>query len=396
MAKKEKSLGFDDFTASDDFLEEEIEETEEEQEEEQEEDEEQEEEDKPKKPAKKKSKKEEVIEEEEEEDPKKKSKKKVAPKKEEEPEEEEVEEEIEEEESTEEEEEEAEDPAVATKFFEEVEKLTGQEVEVDYKGVSPLSPQGVALREAALKEVVLDTFLGELEHKFPQVYRALEHANNGGDVAELFNQSVSRDYSKIELKDGDENLAKEILKEYYKSRGVKSEEKIKKLIETDEDSSNGLITEAKGALDELRAEQEEERAEILESQKRKAEDQKKRDNLLVTAIDDILEARKLGNFKIVDRAEARQFKEFLISSVRRTGEGKYEFATPIDPQNMEAMLQYQFFQFKKGDLAKIIQQKATTANVEKLRLKVKNEQTKVKKSTGSERTSGFSMKDFEQ
>jgi len=398
MAKKtkeEQPLSFDDFTASDDFFLEEEELEEEEVEEEEEEQVEEEEEETPKPKAKKKEKSskkdsesEEESEEEEEEKPKKKSKK-AAPKEKEE----ELEEEAEEVEEEEQEEEEI-DPETATKFFEEVEKITGQQLNVDYKDVDPLSPQGVAMREAALKEAVVDNFLEELSNKFPQVYRALEHANNGGNPADLFTQTTARDYSKVELKEGDDTLAKEILREYYKSRGVKSDEKINKLIEADEDSTGGLIAEAKNALSELTEEQEEEKAEILENQRRKAEEEKKRDNILVTAIDEVLETRKLGSFKIVDRAEAKAFREFVHSNLRRAGD-KYQLATTIDPSNLESILQYQFFQFKKGDLTKIVQQTAASKNAEKLRLKIKGEQGKTKKTTGGgDNTSKLSLRSF--
>lgn len=394
MAKKTKDtpLSFSDFDADDSLLNsQEEEETQEEENEEEEEESEEEEE-----------------QEEEEEKPKKqpKTKKVPAKKKEEEPEEDEEEEEEQEEEEedvkdktktgdeSEEEEEEEDDSETATKFFEQVEKITGRELDIDYGDVNPLSPQGVALREQALVESTLDNWLEEIETKFPQVFQALQHANNGGNPAELFTQTAGRDYTKVELKDTDEDLAKDILKDYFKGKGVKSEEKIKKLIEAYEDSENGLVKEAQIALDELRAEQEDQRSRVIEEQKKKADEQKKKDSLLVTAIDEVIESKKLGNFKITDRVEARQFKEFLIKSVRRTTNGGYELATPVDSQNLEKILQYQFFQFKNGDLSKIIQQGAATVNAEKLKLKLKTEQSKTKKNTNEERQGKLSLKDF--
>jgi len=390
-----KKLSFADFEEDENFVyEQEEEESEDETEEDESEEEEEEivEEKKPKGKAKpKKAKDEEESEEEEEEKPK--GKKKVTAKKEEE---EELEEEEQEEEEQEEEtdEDETDNSETASKFFEEVEKITGTELEVDYKDVDPLSPQGVALRETALKEVVINNFFEELEQKFPQLYQALEHANNGGDVTELFSQTTSRDYSKVEIKEGDEALAKEILKEYYKAKGVKTDSRVAKLLEVAEDSDEGLVKEAQSALEELRAEQEEERSEIMETQRKKSEERKKKDSLLVTAIDEVLETRKLGNFKILDKAEARQFKEYVVKSLRRTGDDKYEFTAPVDSNALESSLQYLFFQFKKGDLSKIIQRKAVTENVKKLKLRMDAEQSKVKKNAKEERNSKLSLNDF--
>lgn len=280
------------------------------------------------------------------------------------------------------------------KFFEEVEKITGQSIDVDYGDVDPLTPQGVALREQAVKEVALDTFLEEMQEKFPQVFKALQHSYNGGDITELFTQTTSKDYSKITLKEDDLVMAKEVLKDYYRARGVKNETRINKLLETAEDSDEGLYAEAQAALDELKEEQELKTQAILETQRQKATDQKKKDSLLLTAVEDVIERKVLGGFKIPDTAEAQKFKKFVVQNIRRGQEGKYELVTPIEPTNMEKLLQYQYFQFKGGDLSKIIKQEATTQNVNRLKLKLQQEQDKVKKQTIGENRGKLSLNDF--
>lgn len=281
----------------------------------------------------------------------------------------------------------------AKQFFEEVEKITGSSVDVDYGETNPLSPQGIAIRDKAIKEATLDSFLEEIEAKFPTAFKALQHAYNGGNVADLFSQTTGRDYSKIELKEGDDQLAKEILKEYYKANGVKNESKINRLIEADEDSEEGLLKEAQNALTSLKEKQEEETSKILEEQKTKASEQKKKDQIIVAAIDEVIESKKLGSFKIIDRTDAVEFKKFVLNNLRR-GENGYELAMQVNPNELEKQLQYAFFQFKKGDLSKIIQQKATTENSKKLSLKLSAEQSKTKKNTAEEQKNKFSMRDF--
>ncbi len=296
-----------------------------------------------------------------------------------------------------EEEEEQEDEGVdSQKFFEEVEKITGQSVEVDYSGVDPMTPQGVALREQAVKEAALDGFLEEMKEKHPQAFKALQHAYNGGDIAELFAQTISKDYTKIELKDDDATMAKEILKDYYRARGVKSEVRIQKMLDAVEDSEEGLLSEAQAALDELKGEQEAKTQQVLEVQKQKQAEQKKRDSLLLTAVEDVIERKSLGDFKITDSAEAQKFRQFVVNNIRRGNEGKYEIVTSIDPANMEKLLQYQYFQFKGGDLSKIIQQKATTANVQRLKLKLAGEQDKVKTGRSTSASGKLSLNDFNE
>lgn len=387
MAKKKQEtqpFSWSDFEADSDLLTEKVvSEDEEETEEEEDLEEEEEEEIKPKK----KKAKEVVDEEEEEEDeedlkPKKKKKSETE------------EEETEEESETEEEEEELSPEEEAKQFFDAVEKITGSNLEVEYGGVSPLSPQGVALREKAVREAALDDWLEEIETKFPAVFQALEYANNGGDVAELFSVTQTRDYSKVEIAEEDSELATEILKEYYQSRGVKSEAKIKRLIEADEESEGGLIKEANSALKELKAEQQDKQASILETQRARAEEQKKKDKIIVTAVDEVLESGKLDNFKLTSRQEKSEFKEFVLKNLRRTPEGKYEFATQITPGSMEQILKYQYFQFKKGDLEQLIEIKAASKNAAKLKLRAKGEQASTKKSKEQTERGSLSMKDF--
>jgi len=381
-----KSFTFDDFSADSGLL---TGPETDEQEEEEEEENEEEDEKKPQPKKKAKAKVEETEEEEEEEEePKPEKKKKVAPKA---PAEENEEEE--EEEKTEEnnEDDNQDDPEEAQKFFEEVEKITGQEIDVDYGDVNPLSPQGVAIREKAIRESALDGFLEDMEVKYPMVFKALTHASNGGNVADLFTTATGRDYSTVQIGEKDEPLAKEILKEYFKSKGIKSDARISRLIQDAEESDEGIITEAKAVLQELKDEQEEKRNKVLEEQKLIKEADQKRDKLLVSAIDEVLETGKLGTFKIPSRQEAADFKKFVIQNVRKTPDGKYELAMGLDSSNMEKVLQAHYFQFKKGDLDKLIQIKASTVGAQKLKLKLESEKAK-QKTAGTGQSSGTGAK----
>ncbi len=306
---------------------------------------------------------------------------------------EEEEQEEEEEEVDPNEEEETEVPD-SQKFFEEVEKITGNTIEVDYGKIDPLSPQGVALREKAIREDALEIFLGEIEDKFPAAYNALQYAYKGGDISELFTHTTGRDYTKVEIKDEDEDLAKDILKEYYRGKNIKDEARLARLIAADEDSEGGVVKEARSALAEMKEEQVGKQSKLLAEQQQKDEERKKRDRILISSIDENLEKRDLGDFKIADRAEAVAFREFLMNSVRRTPDGKYEFATIIEPTNLNKLLQYQYFQYKNGDLSKVIRQTAKTENVKNLKLRLQGEQQKMKKQKDPNLGLKGSMKDF--
>lgn len=383
-----------------DYLEEEISLTEEEQEEETSEEEGQEEEEQEeespkdkKKPAGKKKEKapDEESEEDEEEkpDPKKKPiKDKNKEKEEEAPSEEE------EEESEEGSEEEEETPD-ATTFFEEVEKITGQPVEVDYGDVDPLTPQGIAKREQAIYETAQANIEEFIKTNHPRIYQALEYEAAGGNVSDLFKEAATRDYSIVELKEEDDALATKILEEYYQAKGFK-EVRIKKLIELAQESEEGVVVEAKAALEELQKEQRERSERLVSEQKQKEGEEKKRDASLVQSVDEVLETGRLDNFKINPK-EGKEFRSFVVKSIRRKGEGRYEFATELDPKSLEKQLQYLYFQFKKGDITGLIQAKEASKQAQTLKLRFKQEAEKNKKTTTKEERNQFpTLKDYEE
>lgn len=392
MADEKKKLSWADMTVKDPFDEEQEEEIldEDEQEEEDEKDEEEE-----VKPAKK--------------DKKVKDKAKTKDSEEEESEEEEVTEPVKEKEpkkdkpsdkEKDKEEEEEEPTDDAGEFFSKVATITGNDLDVDYGETDPLSPEGVALYSNAVRTQALESFLEEIETKYPKVFKALEHANAGGDPAELFKITASRDYSKVTIGETDEALARQILTEYYKSKGISNEAKIAKWIEGDEDSEQGLVGAANEYLKELQASQKASEDEIVAKQKVSRQEESKKDGLLLSAIDDVVGSGKLGSFKFASKQEQIDFKKYVTSTakIRKTSDGKYEFATAIDPQNLEKILQYQFFEWKKGELDKFITVKASSQNAAKLRLKVAEETAanKGKSSGGKEKETKPSLKTFGQ
>jgi len=227
--------------------------------------------------------------------------------------------------------------------------------------------------------------LEEIETKYPKVFKALQVASAGGDVAELFKVTASKDYSKITIGDEDDAIAKQVLTDYYRAKGIKSEARIAKLIQEDEDDAAGLVTIARGYLKELQDEQSAEENKLLEAQKLKAAEEKKRDSVLLAAIDEVIQGGKLGNWKFASKQDGVDFRKFLDGKIRKLGDGKYEFGLAIEPANMEKVLQYMFFAKNGGDLTKFIQVKARTENAKKLRLGIQKENaTNKARSTGAE------------
>lgn len=293
------------------------------------------------------------------------------------------------------EEEEEGEEATEEDFWGAVEKITGNSVDVDFAGVDPISPQGVALREKAVAERAVDEFLDQLQAKQPKVYKAFEHAMAGGSIEDLFTPG-EKDYSKVAIKEDDEDHAKLVLREYYQKRGITNEGRLQRMIAADEESEEGLVKQAQGALQEMKVSQETEQKEKFEQQKIRKQRQDALDDKMVGDINTTINSLQLANFKIPTRKEAEEFSSFVRERLQRDGSGGYLFITPIEPGNLEKQLQTEYFRFKKGDLEKLITTKAITKNTENLKLRIQKEKetpkTTIKETSGNQVRS---MKDYE-
>lgn len=278
-------------------------------------------------------------------------------------------------------------------FYKAVEKITGSQIEVDYDDIDPLSPQGVAIREKAVSETAVNSFLDQLETKHPKVYRAFEHAMAGGNLEDLFNPG-EKDYSKVAIKEDDEDHAKIVLKEYYQKKGV-ADTRIKRMIEADEESEEGLVKSAQAALAEMQTAQEKEAAQKFEEQKIRGQRQAAQDQRFLEDVDKIVSSLQISTFRIPSKREADEFSDFVRSSIQRDGKGGYLFVTPVEPASIEKQLQTEYFRFKKGDLEKLITTKATTKLAEGTRLRLKKQETTPKTTVEETKKKVKSMKDFE-
>ena len=136
-------------------------------------------------------------------------------------------------------------------FWDDVEKLTGRQVEVDYGETDPESPEGAALREDKVAQSAINEQLDYLSRMYPKEFRALEHAANGGSIDDLYTPGEP-DYSKVVIPEDDVEYQKTFLHKYYVKKGL-SEIKAKRMVEADQDDESGLLASATDALKELSA-----------------------------------------------------------------------------------------------------------------------------------------------
>jgi len=334
--------------------------------------EEEQEEEQEEKPVKKAEDEQEKEEEQEEEEKKPEAKKK--------PEKKESKKEDEEEEESDEE------LAEANKFFEEVESMTGVEVEVEYpEGVDPLGPEGIAIREKALVENVMADQLAYLKQNFPRSFKMLEHEAAGGSVEDLLKTSAGVDYSKIELKEDNPEQAKKILMDYYtKDKGL-SEKKAQLAVEDDEDSEGGVYDAAKKILESKIKAQKESEERVIKEQKEKSRRQKQQDLAFTGVVRQFTEGGKVGKFEI-PKGERDEFFAYALSNIHRVPDGNgYMVAIPLAQNNLEEALQQLYFGFKGGDLNAVVERRATTESAKRLRVRAKKESQRIKQKEEEQR-----------
>ncbi len=265
-------------------------------------------------------------------------------------------------------------------FWNDVEKLTGRTVEVDYGDTDPESPEGAAVREEALIQSAINDHLDYLSKVYPREFRALEHASNGGKMEDLYNPAEP-DYSKMNIGKDDEDAQRNFMKGYYMKKGLNAT-KAARMVETDEDSDEGLFTATKDALKELSAGQEKGRQKIIAEQDRSNKQSKKEDMQMIGSVEQVIQKGKLNKFTVPVK-EREQFHQFALQHIQRNPNGGYMFVQAVEPRELEQQLQEMYFTYKKGDLSKIVQREVKTEGAKRLKRKVNKPDNKAGAGTDS-------------
>ena len=256
-------------------------------------------------------------------------------------------------------------------FWEDVEAITGNTIEVDFGDVNPDSPEGAALREDAVVSQAIEANLSSLEKNYPKSFAALQHESNGGSFEDLLNPETTH-YSDITLDKDNEEQLKGVLKNYYLSKGL-PEAKAQRNVEDDEDSDEGLFVNAEAALKEQQQIEIAAKEKVILDQEEEKRLQGEQDKKFTDNLSAIIAAGAVGNFK-VPKAEAEKFYNHVLSQVQRDGRG-YRLSIPLTNENFTEQLQQLFFGFKGGDLSKYVTKAAKTVATRSLKRNVKKEKT---------------------
>lgn len=272
------------------------------------------------------------------------------------------------------------DPDEPDTFFKEVEQITGASVAVEYpEGVDPLSPQGVALRDNAIRQSTFDEYDQFLRETDPRAYAFFLHRQRGGDEAEFFSQQAptlpdidafkaSADMQTKMVKQDlmnkgvDEDIADATIAKYIKSNTL--EDKALAVYKANETAQTTALANAEKLI-------EQERQEELKA---------------IAGVKGLVsKSITTGELKfVIPATEHGEFQKFVESALR-IDDGKFYAVNEVSMDNIKEVLEGLYFQYKKGNLSAIIQKQVQTKAVQRLRTNAAASAAPVKGAQGNDK-----------
>ena len=261
----------------------------------------------------------------------------------------------------------------ATEFFNNVRKLTGlPEIQVDYGNTDPLVPEGLAKRELALFRFAQEQRDKMLEQTDPRAYAYFLHRQSGGDDESFLESNKAFVLPRLEDLQTNQNLQQNLYRKYLLDRGVMPEvvdEQIKKLTK-----DNKLLPQAQAAYDQLRNIEQQQLNQYKQQQQYEQEQLSQFQNNIINAIGTQI-VNENNNF-IIPKTEQPVLLSYIQNNLRYDGEKLY-YVNEInlrDPNALQSLVNNALFQYKKGDVSSLVKSKVAEANVQRLRLAMKETQ----------------------
>lgn len=248
-------------------------------------------------------------------------------------------------------------------FWDDVDKLRGEALEVDFGDVDPATPEGALIYEKAARADEIAKFEQHLADTNPRAYAFMAHILGGGKEEDFFKLAGNPGTLPTEAElETSVDIQKEILTQNLKAKGLNDKiitATIKAAV-TDDDledmAKDALKEELKRKEDGIKAVQDNAEAE---TKLRTEKIQEMNDY-----ISDIINTGKIDNIIIPEKDREPFVKEFASSI--RIENGQFVSVTPVTQETINQVLKEKFFSHKKGNIADLIEKAAGTANTKRL------------------------------
>ena len=201
---------------------------------------------------------------------------------------------------------------------------------------------------------------------FPDVQEYLNYRANGGDPKKYFQTaSPERDFSSMEVNEGDVVTQKQIVGAFLESQGFDQSE-IKETLEDYEDAGI-LERHAKKALTRLQTKQAQEKKSLIERQQQQAQTQAQENERMWQEISGIVQQGSLKGLTVPER-DKKRFFDWMASPIDQQGNSQ----RAVDRANLdqETLLALEYIVYKGFDLSKLIANNNTTQQARSLRSKL--------------------------
>lgn len=287
-------------------------------------------------------------------------------------------------------EEEEEDPEAVNAFFEDVSQEVGYsltDLGIDYEGEDPLGPKGVAKLLKATAEKELSDFDDYLKANHPGAYNHFLASMAGQTDEEFFRDSANQIPlvpTESEVTDSVERQ-RELVKEDLIARGITRESIIKSTIaqlEEDDELQEEALTVRKG-LESLRE------AKIKENETKANEKVAQEvgiNNEVSEALSVIMKTGVISKGLTLPKEDRKKAIESFKENLR-VENGELFIVQKVDPKDVASALGKNYIG-NKASLDKIIEKKAGTQNVIRLRKQMEDESKTKGKAGQSKRQAG--------
>jgi len=248
-------------------------------------------------------------------------------------------------------------------FWQQVDQITGKQVEVDYGTDDPLSPAGVAKREIAVRQQAAQDFEKYLETLDPRGYAYLMHREAGGSDEDFFAQKSYVLPAREDFENSIE-MQTQMVKRTLLSKGIPDD-----VVQSTVDKYIKDNNLKEKALHFYEDQDRQEKAHIKLLQ----EENDKQQNIYRESVTNVLgavtEAMSAADLKfVIPEASKAAFHQFIKENIRYDN-GNFYIVNEIgkDLKNLVKLVESQYFQYLGGDVSKLVQKKAGTVATQRLR-----------------------------
>jgi hypothetical protein len=269
----------------------------------------------------------------------------------------------------------------ASAFYEAVTAITGESYQVEYGDIDPISAEGVALRDKAVKEAGMSEFENHLKETLPKAYAYFLHLQSGGGDDEFFQRTTPTLPTRVEFEADTDKQAATVLKDLT-DKGVDrdiAQATVDKFIK-----DNVLKDKALKVYDSTLEAQQKHLSDIDAFNKKKQEEFNASVNNLLSSVDTAI---KNDMKLLIPETKQPEFAKFVQEHIR-FDDGKFFFAQEIG-NDLPKLLEQLYFKYNNGDLKSLVEKQARSITTQRLRTAVnKDKKTQNNAGSGGQSSSG--------